>query len=72
MARGRNKRNATSKARGANWSEWRRESERNKERQMLSQAQRTAIAELSAKGVSSREMARVLKLSRQTVRTVLR
>ena len=39
---------------------------------MLSQAQRTAIAELSAKGVSSREMARVLQLSRQTVRTVLR
>ena len=39
---------------------------------MLSQAQRTAILELSAKGVSKREIARVLQLSRQTVRKVLR
>ena len=39
---------------------------------MLSQAQRTAIVELSAKGVHKREIARVMKLSRQTVRTVLR
>ncbi len=39
---------------------------------MLSQAQRTAILELSAKGVSKREIARVLKLSRLTVRKVLR
>jgi transposase len=39
---------------------------------MLSQAQRTAILELSAKGVSHREMARVLQLSRVTVRKVLR
>ena len=39
---------------------------------MLSQAQRTAILELSAKGVSKREIARVLKLSRPTVRKVLR
>jgi transposase len=38
---------------------------------MLSQAQRTAILELSAKGVSKREIARVLKLSRLTVRKVL-
>jgi transposase len=38
---------------------------------MLSQAQRTAILELSAKGVSKREIARVLKLSRVTVRKVL-
>src|SRR6266550_2494672 len=38
---------------------------------MLSQAQRTAILELSAKGVSKREIARVLKLSRATVRKVL-
>ena len=33
---------------------------------MLSQAQRTAILELSAKGVSKREIARVLQLSRLT------
>ncbi len=39
---------------------------------MLSQAQRTAILELSVKGVSTREMARVMKLSRQSVRKVLR
>jgi len=38
---------------------------------MLSQAQRTAILELSAKGVSKREIARVLRLSRLTVRKVL-
>jgi integrase/recombinase XerD len=35
---------------------------------MLSQAQRTAILELNAKGVSHREIARVLQLSRVTVR----
>ena len=39
---------------------------------MLSQAQRTAILELSAKGVSKRETAHVLQLSRLTVRKVLR
>jgi transposase len=39
---------------------------------MLSQAQRTAILELSAKGVSKREIAQVLQLSRPTVRKVLR
>ena len=39
---------------------------------MLSQAQRTAILELSAKGVSKNEIARVLQLSRPTVRKVLR
>ena len=38
----------------------------------MSQAQRTAILELSAKGVSKREIARVLQLSRLTVRKVLR
>ena len=38
---------------------------------MLSQAQRTTILELSAKGVSKREIAHVLKLSRLTVRKVL-
>src|SRR5437870_3739894 len=39
---------------------------------MLSQAQRTAILELSAKGVTKRQIARVLQLSRLTVRKVLR
>jgi transposase len=39
---------------------------------MLSQAQRTAILEMSAKGVSKREIAQVLRLSRPTVRKVLR
>ena len=38
---------------------------------MLSQAQRTAILELSAKGVSKHEIAHVLRLSRLTVRKVL-
>jgi hypothetical protein len=39
---------------------------------MLSQSQRTAILELSAKGVSKHEIAQVLRLSRLTVRKVLR
>ena len=39
---------------------------------MLSQAQRTAILELNAKGVSRREIARVLQVSRLTVRKVVR
>ena len=39
---------------------------------MLSQAQRTTIAELKAKKVSIHEIARVLKVSRLTVRKVLR
>ena len=39
---------------------------------MLSQAQRTAILELSAKGVSKREIAHVLQVSRLSVRKVLR
>ncbi len=39
---------------------------------MLSQAQRTAILELSAQGVSKREIAHVLRLSRLSVRKVLR
>jgi len=39
---------------------------------MLSEAQRTAILELNTKGVSRREIARVLKVSRPTVRKVLR
>src|SRR5438034_7694184 len=39
---------------------------------MLSQSQRTAILELHAQGVPKREIARVLKLSRLSVRKVLR
>jgi transposase len=39
---------------------------------MLSHAQRTAILELSAKGVSKHEIAQVLRLSRLSVRKVLR
>lgn len=39
---------------------------------MLSQAQRTTILELSAQGVSHREIARVLQVSRLSVRKVLR
>jgi transposase len=39
---------------------------------MLSQAQRTAILELNAKGVSKHEIAHVLRVSRLSVRKVLR
>jgi transposase len=39
---------------------------------MLSQTQRSAILELNGQGVSKREIARVLKLSRLTIRKVLR
>ena len=39
---------------------------------MLSQAQRTTILELHAQGVSKREIARVLGISRPAVRQVLR
>jgi len=39
---------------------------------MLSQSQRTTILELHAQGISKREIARVLNISRLTVRKVLR
>ena len=39
---------------------------------MLSQPQRTAILELKEKGVGTRQIASVLKVSRQSVRKVLR
>ena len=39
---------------------------------MLSQAQPTTILELNAKGVTLREIARVMKLSRWAVRKILR
>src|SRR5664279_80665 len=44
---------------------------RKKERRMLSQSQRAAILELNTQKVSKREIARVLKVSRLTVREVL-
>src|ERR1035441_10051450 len=43
----------------------------NKERRMLSQSQRAAILELNTQKVSKRAVARVLKVSRLTVREVL-
>src|SRR5271157_2010360 len=58
--------------RAGNSTGWRNELERSRSRNMLSQAQRTAILELSAKGVSKREIAHVLQLSRPSVRKVLR
>ena len=39
---------------------------------MLSQSQRTTILELNARGISTREIARAMKLSRLSVRKVLR
>src|SRR5574338_97532 len=54
-----------------NWVVWQTESKRSEER-MLSQAQRTTILELHTKGVGKREIARVLGISRPTVRKVLR
>ena len=39
---------------------------------MLSQAQRATILELEAQGVGKREIARLLKISRQSVRRVLK
>src|SRR5450631_2439272 len=58
--------------RAGNSTGWRNESERSRKGNMLSQAQRTAILELNARGVSKREIAHVLRLSRLTVRKVLR
>src|ERR1700676_2452020 len=72
MARNRSRPKGRSKAPGGSWRGWRNESERSRKGNMLSQAQRTAILELSAKGVSKREIAHLLRLSRVTVRKVLR
>src|SRR5436853_4477445 len=47
-------------------------SHRRKRNRMLSQAQRTAILELNAQQVSKHEIARVLNISRLSVRKVLR
>src|ERR1019366_1974542 len=57
--------------RAGNSTGWRNESEGSRSRNMLSQAQRTAILELSAKGVSKHEIAQVLRVSRLSVRKVL-
>ena len=54
------------------WAVWQRRSHTHKEGRMLSQSQRAAILQLDSRGVSKREIARVLKLSRVTVREVLR
>src|SRR4051794_20013623 len=63
-----NRRSTTSKAHTGNWtalvSGWKTN--------MLSQSQRTTILELNASGVSTREIARVMKVSRLSVRRVLR
>src|SRR5271167_813152 len=58
--------------RAGNSTGWRNESEGSRSRNMLSQAQRATILELSAKGVSKHEIAQVLRVSRLTVRKVLR
>src|ERR1035441_9513252 len=70
MASNAKQRGSRSNAWRTNCAVWPGESRRSKS-SMLSQAQRTTILELSAKGVSKREIARVLRLSRLTVRKVL-
>src|ERR1019366_9980966 len=66
------RRTARSIVRLKNWAVLRPRSHTNKERRMLSQSQRAAILELNTQKVSKREIARVLKVSRLTVREVLR
>src|SRR3989440_1981010 len=60
---------------GKNSVAWQQESRKKQSQErsmrMLSQSQRSAILELHAQGISKREIARVLKLSRLAVRTVL-
>src|ERR1700693_4329806 len=62
-------RGATFIASANNWRIW---NESSRSKSMLSQAQRTAILELAAQKVSKHEIARVLNVSRLTVRKVLR
>src|ERR1039457_2612382 len=64
-------RGARSNAWKTNFAVWPGESRRSKSR-MLSQAQRTTILELSAQGESQHEIARMLGISRLTVRKVVR
>src|SRR3974377_613570 len=59
------------RTRGISWVAWRSASKRSGQR-MLSQAQRTTILELHTQGVGKREIARVLGISRPTVRKVLK
>src|SRR5580704_19212766 len=57
-----------------NSSKWRRRcaaTQRHRRNPMLSKGQRTAILELAAQGVSQRQIARVMKISRRTVRRVI-
>src|ERR1041385_1565794 len=63
---------ATSPAHAGNSSGWRNRSERSSQPGMLTQAQRTTILELHTQGVSRHEIARVLGISRPSVRKVLR
>src|SRR5450432_2755680 len=63
---------ARSIRRSTSWAGWPRRSHTNKEHRMLSQSRRAAILELHTQAVSKREIARVLKVSRRTVREVLR
>jgi DNA-binding NarL/FixJ family response regulator len=53
---------------------WQQESRKHgqERKNLLSQTQRTSILELRAQGVKKREIARVLGISRRTVRKVLR
>src|SRR5712692_6797768 len=71
MASNARRRAARSNAWKTNFAVWPGESNRSKS-SMLSQAQRTTILELSAQGVSKHEIARVLGISRLTVRKVVR
>src|ERR1700676_1332723 len=64
-------RDARSSAFTTNSAAWTEESNRSKHH-MLSHAQRTTILELSAQGVSKHEIARMLGISRLTVRKVVR
>ncbi len=67
-----NRPRASSMPRAGNWTGLRNTWERSPEPNMLSQSERTAILELSAKKVGTREIARALKLSRWAVRKVIR
>src|SRR5271157_1448051 len=71
MASNAKQRGARSSAWKANFAVWPGGLHRSNSR-MLSQAQRTTILELSAQGVSQHEIARMLGISRLTVRKVVR
>ena len=70
MASNAKRRGARSNAWKTSFAVWPGESHRSKS--MLSQAQRTTILELSVQGVSQHEIARMLGISRPTVRKVVR